>query len=200
MVRTLTINKSPNGRSPGKKAVSIHIGGVYAAKRPTVIYTLLGSCVAVCLYNPVLRMGAMNHILLPGEADIQNYSAATRFGINAMEVLINKMIQFGSDRQSLQAKIFGGAHVLPSISPENGIGLKISNFVENFLMQEKIPIISKDIGGRSGRKIYFHTDTGDVFVKRLESKLLNSIQKDEEKTIPHVLRQMKKPGGVTLFE
>lgn len=182
-----------------KERVTIHIGGVYGSAKPAVIYTLLGSCVAVCLFEPLNAIGAMNHILLPGEATLKQLNAATRFGINAMELLINRMMQLGADRRKFVAKIFGGAHVLPSISPENGVGRKIFDFVAEFLENERIPLISKDIGGRKGRKVWFHTDTGDVFVKTIEPTLLYAVQREEKRTLPHVVRESKKPGQITFF-
>ena len=141
----------------------------------------------------------MNHILLPGEATLKHLNAATRFGINAMEIVINTMMRLGADRRQCVAKIFGGAHVLRSISPANGIGQKISSFAEEFLNNEKIHFVSKEIGGRAGRKTYFHSDTGDVFVKRIEPALLTEVQKEEDRALPRVQREIKKPGKITLF-
>lgn len=182
-----------------KKEVTIHIGGVYGSATPAIIYTLLGSCVAVCLFDPAKKIGGMNHILLPGQATLKHYNASTRFGINAMEVLINRMMQLGADRHRLVAKIFGGAHVLPHISPPNGTGRKITHFVGEFLENETIPIISKDIGGQRGRRIYFHTDTGIVLLKRIASTHNRFIRMKEEKAIPAIKREIKKPGQVTFF-
>ena len=112
-----------------KKKVSIHIGGFHASTKPTVIDTLLGSCVAVCLYDHVAPVGGMNHILLPGKADLRHFDNVARYAINAMELLINRILNLGGKRQNLTAKVFGGAHVLPTISEENGVGAKNSEFV-----------------------------------------------------------------------
>ena len=103
-----------------RKQISIHIGGYHASREPSVIHTVLGSCVAVCLFDPVNRVGGMNHILLPGKADMRHFDVSARYGINAMELLINKMMQLGGSRNRFLAKVFGGAHLFPAISKENG--------------------------------------------------------------------------------
>jgi len=90
--------------------VTIHIGGVYASERPTIIKTLLGSCVAVCLHDPERAVGGMNHFMLPrGDGDD---AEAGRFGVHAMDLLIGAIMKAGGDRRRLVAKVFGGAHVL----------------------------------------------------------------------------------------
>jgi chemotaxis protein CheD len=182
-----------------KKQVTIHIGEVYGSAEPLVINTLLGSCVAACLFDPVKRIGAMNHILLPGRADLKHFNAPARFSINAMELLINKMLTLGAERCRIVAKVFGGAHMLPQISSENGSGQKIATFVMDFLQKESINLLSHDIGGRKGRQIYFHTDTGDVFVKRIQPAQSRILWVEEEKAIPLVRREIRKAGSITLF-
>ncbi|MGH7767165.1 MAG: chemotaxis protein CheD, partial [Candidatus Binatia bacterium] len=94
----------------GVKEVSIHIGGVFASRDPTVVRTVLGSCVSACLFDPLTNVGGMNHFMLPdGEPDGDQ---PTRYGINAMEVLINEIMKLGGERRRLRAKVFGAGHVL----------------------------------------------------------------------------------------
>jgi chemotaxis protein CheD len=183
-----------------KKSVRIHIGGFYASNKPVVIETLLGSCVAVCLHDPVLRIGGLNHILLPGRADLKHFDTATRYGINAMELLINKIMNLGGTRHNVVAKVFGGAHVLPAISPENGMGAKNAEFVLEFLQLENIKIVSQDLGGHDTRRIYFHTDTGDVFLKRIPPSRQPTIGLAERRLFEVVKRKAGETGEVTLFE
>ena len=102
-----------------KKQVIIKIGELYATAEPTVIYTLLGSCVAVCIYDNEKKIGGMNHIFLPG---IKECNSSTRYGENAMKYLIKKICSLGGERKNLVAKAFGGAHVIPAISKEIGVG------------------------------------------------------------------------------
>ena len=131
-----------------KRSISIHIGGFHASKEPTVIDTLLGSCVRL-LHDHVASIGGMNHILLPGKADLKIFDNVARYAINAMELLINRVMTLGGHRPNLIAKVFGGAHVLPAVSAKNGMGAKNSEFVLEFLQMEiVISIVSHDLGGR----------------------------------------------------
>ncbi|MGA2401571.1 MAG: chemotaxis protein CheD [Syntrophobacteraceae bacterium] len=98
-----------------RKLIRIHIGGLHASKEPAVIDTVLGSCVAVCLHDAVERIGGMNHILLPGEAELTHFDTSARYGINAMELLINTIATLGGNRRRIAAKAFGGAHILPEL-------------------------------------------------------------------------------------
>ena len=120
--------------------VNINIGDYYASKEPEIIRTVLGSCVAVCLFDPVNQIGGMNHILLPGKPDLKHFDASARYGINAMELLINEILNLGGKKRFLTAKAFGGGHVLPAISRENGVGERNSKFVAEFLHNEGIKI------------------------------------------------------------
>ncbi|MFH0724828.1 MAG: chemotaxis protein CheD [Pseudomonadota bacterium] len=183
-----------------KKQVTIHIGEIYGSAAPVEIRTLLGSCVAVCLFDPIRNIGAMNHILLPGRADLKQFNAPARFSINAMELLINKMLTLGADRHRIIAKVFGGAHMLPQISTENGAGRRIAAFVMDFLRNESIELVSHDLGGRLGRQVHFHTDTGDVFVRRVQPAQNRILWAEEEKAIPRVRREVRKSGAITLFD
>lgn len=182
-----------------KKAISIHIGGLHASRGSAIIETTLGSCVAVCLYDPLEQIGGMNHILLPGKADMLHFDSAARYGVNAMELLINRIMAIGGNRFQLVAKVFGGAHLLPSISIENGVGKKNAEFVVAFLKMEKIRITGCDVGGYESRKIYFHTDTGDVFLKRISSSFYSKINQREMKMMNKIQKQVQKPTNITLF-
>ncbi len=182
-----------------KKTINIHIGGLHASKESVIIQTALGSCVAVCLYDPLKQIGGMNHILLPGKPDLKQFDSAARYGVNAMEQLINRIMAIGGNRFQLIAKVFGGAHLFPAISIENGVGKKNVSFVVEFLQMEKIRIISSDIGGHESRKIFFHTDTGDVFVKRISSTFYPKIADREEKMMNKIQKQAEMPAKITLF-
>ncbi len=177
----------------------IGIGEYEASKSPLIIHTILGSCVAVCLYDDINRIGGMNHILLPGKTKLHEYNSSTRYGINAMELLINSIMKLGGERKLLKAKIFGGAHIIPTISIENSIGRRNSEFVINFLKEERIRLISKDVGGNETRKVMFHTDTGEVFLKRIPNTIAEKYAAKEKQKIKRVERELAKEGDVTLF-
>jgi chemotaxis protein CheD len=183
-----------------KEEICIYIGGYYASRDPLVIHTLLGSCVAVCLYDPMRRIGGMNHIFLPGEADMKHFDCAARYGINAMELLINAIMSLGGHRYRLVAKVFGGAHLLPSISRENGTGRKNIEFVMEFLKAEGIRIVSYDLGGERSRKVRFHTDTGDAYLKLGCAASYNYLADLERKSIPRVRRAAKKDTEIIWFK
>jgi chemotaxis protein CheD len=183
-----------------KKRIRVHIGEFHASKEPVVIETLLGSCVAVCLYDLQSRIGGLNHILLPGRADLRHFDTASRYGINAMELLINSVMKLGGIRRNLVAKVFGGANVMPTVFREDGMGSRNAEFVLEFLHTEAITVVSQDLGGHDTRKIYFHTDTGDVFLKRLSSSYYSRISLEERELLNAARKKARKAGEVTLFD
>lgn len=185
--------------SDEKKIVRIHIGDYYASREGRIIYTLLGSCVAVCLWDPVARIGGMNHILMPGKADFKQFDVAARYGINAMELLINRIMNLGGNRQRLVAKIFGGARTLVTIPETHSMGPKNAEFVEEFLKSESIPVRSKDLGGQRSRRIFFHTDSGDVFLKRGNLMDLAALTRLEKRLRRTVKQRSESEGDITLF-
>jgi len=181
------------------KRVDIHVGECYASKDGSIIVTILGSCVAACLFDPVNRIGGMNHILMPGRADIKHFDEPTRYSINAMELLINRMMDLGGDRDKIVAKVFGGAHLIPTISKENMMGEKNVSFTLEFLKREGIRVISRDVGGTDARKIFFHTNTGDVFLRRIPSTYQNWMIKKESLELKRIQKIAHLPGEVTFF-
>lgn len=123
----------------------------------SVISTLLGSCVAACMYDPVMRVGGMNHFLLPGEADGVNSAQAERMGVHLMELLINGLLKLGAGRQSLQAKLFGGANIIRGLG---NIGVSNAAFARDFLNREGIACVGGSLGGEKGRRVQFWPSTG----------------------------------------
>jgi chemotaxis protein CheD len=183
-----------------KQKISIHIGEYHASRDPAVISTVLGSSVAVCLFDPKRRIGGMNHILLPGKADMEHFDAAARYGINAMELLINRIMNLGGHRGRFVAKVFGGAHVLPAISKENGVVEKNTAFVLAFLKNEGIRILCKDVRGTHSRKIRFHTDTNEVFLRRIPCMTFKNAAIEEKRRFLQVKKDAEKEGDVLLFQ
>lgn len=182
-----------------KKQVKIHIGELYASKEPAIIKTLLGSCVSACLFDSVNKIGGMNHILLPGKADLKNYNDSARYGINAMELLINKMINLGAKKNKITAKLFGGGHILKDLSIKNSPGIKNVQFVKDFLEFEKIPIISQNTGGAFGRVIFFHSDTADVFMKKIFSHFNPQVAEAEANYVNKLSNELQKTSEITFF-
>ena len=125
-----------------------------------VLTTILGSCVAACIRDPVLRIGGMNHFLLP-EGDNHGGDGrdggAMRYGVYAMEKLINGILSRGGLRDRLEAKLFGGANVMASLS---NVGTRNADFAERFLQNEGIAIVGGDLRGTSPRRIQYWPVSG----------------------------------------
>lgn len=117
--------------------------------------TVLGSCVAVCLYDPDRGVGGMNHFLLP--MGTNDGPTSMRYGTHAMELLINGLLRRGARRDRLQAKVFGGAWLNRKL---NDIGGANAAFARSFLADEDIPIIAQSLGGDSARRVRFWPAAG----------------------------------------
>ena len=123
-----------------------------------VLSTILGSCVAACLRDPVAGVGGMNHFLLPGNASSPMTGGdATRYGVHLMELLINGLLKQGARRDRLEAKIFGGAKTISTFS---NVGEQNAAFAVQFLRDEGIPVVGSSTGGDVGRKIEFWPVSG----------------------------------------
>lgn len=133
------------------------------SSEPLALATVLGSCVAACLYDPIAKVGGMNHFMLP---DAAPGDGSARYGAHAMELLINGLLKHGAMRSRLQAKVFGGGNVLPGMTLDP-IGTRNGNFVLNYLTAERIPIVAQDLFGVQPRKVCFFVRTGRTLVKRL---------------------------------
>jgi chemotaxis receptor (MCP) glutamine deamidase CheD len=175
--------------------VRIFTGDVATSSVPTVLHTLLGSCVAVCLYDPILRAGGMNHIMLPGTR--QN-RYGTRFGVHAMELLINELMKLGGERRRFIAKAFGGACVVPGLK-SSPIGDDNATFVRMFLQRENIPLVAQRLGGCQAVHVYFRTDTGKVFLHSVDGSELPKIIHAENSYRRVHLADRHYSGEITLF-
>ncbi len=181
-----------------RQAMKILPGEFYATDQDEVIVTVLGSCVAACLLDPISMVGGMNHFMLPakqGGADPDRFFAA-RYGAAAMEFLINNLLHLGAKRDRLVAKAFGGGRVLQGMTTD--IGGQNIDFVRRFLMNEDIPLWTEDMGGIYPRKVYFFPHTGQVLVKRME-RTHNDTVITRELNYLHEFDQNPMEGDVELF-
>lgn len=151
---------------------------LFAAKEPCLVDTILGSCIAVCLYDSKLKIGGINHYMLP----LWNGKglATPKYGNIAIEKLVEKMISMGSSKPNLIAKVFGGANqMLTSLS----VGERNREIAISQLKAEGIKVVAESTGGFKGRKIQFNTYTGEVLMKFLvgtdSKKIPNLDQVDE---------------------
>lgn len=154
----------PEGQQADRLSTFLYPGTLFAQRGPYVITTILGSCVAVCLWDPVLRVGGMNHYLLP----LWNGDGlpTPKYGNVAIPMLIEKLVSLGSQKQNIKAKVFGGANVLENLSGLLDIGERNIRIFESILSECRIEVLGKDVGGTVGRKVIFDTFSGSVFVKK----------------------------------
>ncbi len=139
-----------------KNRLHIVQGRFDVSDRPEVVMsTILGSCVAACLRDPVAGVGGMNHFLLPGSATAG--AEATRYGVHLMELLINALLKKGARKSRMEAKIFGGAQTMTRIS---NVGEQNGIFAERFLQDEGIMVIGSSLGGSFGRKVEYWPVSG----------------------------------------
>jgi chemotaxis protein CheD len=171
----------------GIPRIEVQPGGRYATASATDIKTLLGSCVAACLYDPKAKVAGLNHFLLAAprySKDMPFTSTdAGRYGIHAMELLINDMMKLGATRSGLRAKIFGGASVLGISSADRFLCVNEVNqrFIRDYLETERIPVVSEDLGGNLGRVIHFHSDSYRVFrrfIQKRETEVVEKVEHD----------------------
>jgi chemotaxis protein CheD len=162
----------------GKKMQLIYAGDFYVSGEDELIGTLLGSCISVCFHDTVHHISGMNHFMLPGkiaQAE-ENQKKSAKYGITAINSLLDKMYSMGAEKHSIVAKLFGGGAVLDfenkkTLIPDNNIRL-----ARVMLEIEDIPIIEEDTGGKYIRKVILDVQSGMVYLK----KTLRSNFSDEE--------------------
>lgn len=138
-----------------ERRIAITQGEIAIESDPEVcISTLLGSCVACCLWDPQMKLGGVNHMLLAGRMTKQ---MDTLVGINELELLINGLIKKGAKRSRLVAKVFGGARMFGGLSD---IGMDNGRFTLEYLAREEIPCHGHSLGGTSARHLLFWPSTG----------------------------------------
>lgn len=152
------------GRSLERLALNINPGG-WSVQTERPIATLLGSCVAICFYDPGLKLAGMNHFLLPSRSTRRLADEDIVLnGDYAMEVLLNAMYAKGAQRNRLAAKAFGGGNIVSSI--QMAIGERNAEFAREWLAREGIPLVASDFGGAWSRKVIIDPRTGDAFCRR----------------------------------
>ncbi len=142
-----------------------------------VLVSILGSCVAACVRDPLLRIGGMNHFLLPGK-DPRD-SGNVRYGARSMEELINALLRRGAERRRLEVWLFGGANV---IGANTGIGAANGNFAREFVREEGFILRGTDLGGTRGRRLRFHPHSGATEVSMMETTPI------EKKMAPKIVK------------
>lgn len=176
-------------RSKNMYVAQIKVGEFYVTKKNEAITTLLGSCVAVCIREKVLKMGGMNHFMLPIASNGNEMSIRTAlYGDFAMESLMNEILKYGGKRENFEVKVFGGAYVL---SMPSNIGEDNVKFVINYLHEENLNIISQDVGDIYPRNVVYYPYTGVAMVRKLISEPTYNVISEERK----YLKSLKKNSG-----
>ena len=173
---------------PAMNRVTVIQGQVRVSADPRIeLTTVLGSCVAACLYDAEARVGGMNHFLL-AEPPAGGANVDEHYGVYLMEVLINGMLAKGARKARLRAHLYGGANLHPGMMR---IGTANAEFARAFLKREAITLIREDLGGETARRVDFRPSTGQVRCRRVERA-----QAPETRPIPRPLRGS---GDVELF-
>ena len=144
--------------------VTLHPGMICAEDSVSLVRTVLGSCVSVCLYDPRARVGGVNHFLLPHHVERER---SARFGNVAVPQLVDALVRAGARRGALAAKVFGGASVLAGLRHGRRLGEENVALALRLLEEARVPVLDSDVGGERGRKLVFVSDEGTAWVKLL---------------------------------
>jgi chemotaxis protein CheD len=180
--------------------VRIHVvqGEQHVENDPNaMLTTILGSCIAACMWDPVRGIGGMNHFLLPGEdnqvPDLGSTGSSARYGVHAMELLVNALLRRGARRETLRAKLFGGARMIRGLTD---IGELNASFAERFLQAESIPVAGGSLRGNQGRRIQFWPVSGRARQVLLRPETLTIFQTEYQVSASKAPYQT---GAVELF-
>jgi chemotaxis protein CheD len=178
--------------------VKIFPGEFYITNKPNeTLVTVLGSCVAACIRDPIVGVGGMNHFMLPHHKSGTwgEDSKSTRFGNFAMEKLINELIKVGCSRERMEIKVFGGGNVTDTL---NAIGTDNAEFVLQYLQDEGLRCAAQDLGGSLPRRIHYFPATGRVIRKFLGTTDRYAVSREESDYGERLLTQ-KRGGDIELF-
>jgi chemotaxis protein CheD len=186
----------------GVVAAKILPGEYYVTRENELITTVLGSCISACIRDKESGIGGMNHFMLPetnatkmkqgSDAMIGN---ATRYGNYAMEHLINTILSNGGKRKNLEVKVFGGGKIIPTLSD---VGERNINFVLEYIDEEGLNLLSKDLGDIYPRKVIYFPKTGKVGMKKIQD-LHNDTIAQRERQYSRNIKELPVEGDVELF-
>ncbi len=172
--------------------------GEWSVEQERPISTLLGSCVAVCLYDPALHIAGMNHFMLPQmKKGFHADEDVLLAGDACMEALLNSMLTKGAAKHRIRAKAFGGGAVIDTTVPGAlAVGKRNADFAHEWLTREGIPLVASDFLGPWSRKILLGPATGDAFCKRMTSSLISqdTLRREEQAYAESLIN---KPVGAT---
>ncbi len=185
-------------RRMNSTVVRVFQGDFYVTVNSTeVLTTILGSCIAVCVRDPVVCCGGMNHFLLPAALtpDQEVPPLAMRYGSFSIERLINDILSEGGRRERLEAKVFGGANVMHGTS---NIGWRNADFVETYLKNEDIKIAARNLRGIWPRQVRYYPTTGKAQMRALKVALPEIFKQEEDLRYRPLVEEEK--GDVEFFD
>jgi len=141
-------------------------GFIFVSRQPSLISTVLGSCVAVCLRDNLREFGGMNHFLFPLVEDPEQ--ATAKFGNVATNALVRSFLKMGSDPDDLEAQIFGGALLADGLTSAAEVSHANVAIARHVLQRCGVRVVSEDVGGNKGRKLVYNSYTNQVMVIRVE--------------------------------
>lgn len=185
----------------GLQAAKILPGEFYVSAQDMMLVTVLGSCVAACVRDKVSGIGGMNHFMLPDNASERQgalLAPSARYGVHAMEMLINEVLKRGARRERLEVKVFGGGNVVQGMSHAQ-VGTRNADFVLDYIEREGLTLAAADLLDDFARKIYFFPRNGKVLVKKLRT-LRNDTVLAREQAYQRRLAEARVNGSVELFQ
>ncbi|MFH1783339.1 MAG: chemotaxis protein CheD [bacterium] len=155
-----------------KEVIKVGMADIKVSVSPNVLTTLgLGSCLGIILYDPVKKVGAMAHTMLPDINMVKIQRNKAKFSNSAITEMIQKMIKLGAHSKNLEAKIIGGAHMFTGAKIINTTAFNVGErnilSAREALEQQKIKIVGEDVGGDYGRSVEFNLDTGKVKIRTI---------------------------------
>jgi chemotaxis protein CheD len=176
-------------------SVKVLPGEYFVSNQDLMVMTVLGSCISACIWDSRVRAGGMNHFMLPEGGGGES---GGRYGSYAMELLINHLLKLGARRESMQAKVFGGAQVMAGFTSMN-VGERNTKFVLDYLATERIPVVSQDVLDIHPRKVCFFPTSGKALVKRLAHAHPETLAVEERKGSAAAVVRSRSGGSIDLF-
>ena len=183
----------PDAPGVERLEMTVQVGQFYASREPCMITTVVGSCIALALWDPHARVGGLTHFVVPPLDDAEE---VTRFGAQAMDLLVCAMMKAGGDRLQLRATVVGAARLLTIDEGDGSVARRTLRFIRDFIRRDGFPVTSEDTGGDAPRRLSFETDTGRATVRPVKPTRL----------LAELFRAQRAPvisapsyGDVTLF-
>jgi chemotaxis protein CheD len=161
--------------------IHLNIGEVYITQEPSVIWTILGSCISIVFFNKRLQIGGICHAQLPDQKHRNESCKKTcpvkcsrksknsepfKFVTCSAQYMLEQFNQYGIQNREIEVKLFGGANVFQTNGTAKTIGSQNLKVAMEFIQKYNLHLVNQHIGGKTGITIYFHSHTGKVFLKK----------------------------------